>query len=460
MARANSLNPQQLNEFCTIGAFILSFNDESDAAAAMRMGMMDQLKPEMFQDAAHRDIWKALREGVLAGEKTDAVLLAARLRTSNSLADAGGVEYIGRLLDETPAPSNGVEYARNVADFWRRRTLAGALNRVAREVEAIPDDQPFDHMAIIDRTFRTICESADVATVELLMGFLEDGMEMRPKLEAPIVTRIAKLDGNVNLFQPGELTILAARPSIGKSTLARQMCRNAAVRGDILVFSMEVPPKVLALQFACEVSGVPYYDYTRGVINDDQVLAVLKSQEDPNLKRLHVYKGGQPSVLDVSLALTSLKARGVEIAAVVIDYLGLMKHDKAERWDLAVGNTTRALKQLAIQRNVPIIVLAQLNREVEKRGGASDCDRPRLADLRDSGNIEQDADNVVFLWRRERGDEYLKVEPRTLTVAKHRNGECVEMDLMFDKEHGSFYETAPESSGPPAVENYYRGGGR
>lgn len=458
MDRANS-SPQQLNEFSAIGAYLLSFNDESDDAAGMRVAMMDQLKPDMFLDKANRDIWAALRDGVLAGEKTDVVLLASRLRTSGNLDAVGGAQYLGRLIDETPSAGNGMEYARNVVGFWRRRTLAAALSRVAKEIEALPHDQPFDHMAVIERTFRTICESADVATVELLMGFLDEGMQMHPKLEAPIVTRIAKLDGNVNLFQPGELTIIAARPSIGKSTLARQICRNASVRGDILIFTMEVAPKILALQFACEVAGVPYHDYTRGAVTQEQVLKVMESIQDPNLTRLHVFKGGQPSSLDVSLALTNLKARKIEVAAVVIDYLGLMKHEKSERWDLAVGNTTRALKQLAIQRNVPIILLAQLNREVEKRGGQTDCDRPRLADLRDSGNIEQDADNVVFLWRKERGDEYLKVEPRTLTVAKHRNGECVEMDLMFDKAAGSFYEVAheaPAASEDPA--DYYRRG--
>jgi replicative DNA helicase len=458
-----SSKPATINEFCSIGAYLLSFNSDSKEAANLRVGMMDTLRPEMFSETANRDIWSSLRVGMLSGENTDLVLLASRLRASGKLADVGGAEYLARMVEETPNWGNGIEYAKNVLDQWKRRVIGTALKQVSREVETHATDQPMDAMLAMDKAFRAVCETSDGATIELLMSYLDEAMHMRPQLEAPIVTRIAKLDGNINLFTPGELTILAARPSIGKSSLARQMCANAAVRGDILIFSMEVPNDVLCLQFSCEMAKVPFHDYRRGAVTEDQILNVARSSEDPNLNRIHVYDGGQPTVMDVAMALTTLKVRGREVAAVIIDYLGLMKHDRAERHDIAVGNTTRGLKQLAIQRKVPIILLAQLNREVERRGGDLDCDRPRLADLRDSGNIEQDADNVVFLWRKEREDQYLKVEPRVLTVAKHRNGEVFEVDLMFDKPAGRFYEVAPVdtsailSEGP---EDFYKRGGR
>lgn len=451
MDRPN-FSPQALNEFSAIGAFLISFNSDSTLAGETRIGMMDLLRPEMFTEPANREIWKAIRVSVLDGESPDLVLLASRLRGSGKLAEVGGAEYLARLVEETPTWSNGLAYARNVADFWKRRTVSSALLRVAKEVETIQDGDAFDPMAILDKAFRAVCESADATSVELLMSFLEEGLQMRPTLETPIVTKIAKLDGNLNLFTQGELSILAARPSVGKSSFARQICANAATKGDILIFSMEVAPKILALQFACEMAGVPFASYTKGAVTDDQILQVMRSDEDPNLKRIHVFKGGQPSATDVAMALTNLKVRGREVAAVVIDYLGLMRHEKSERHDIAVGNTTRALKQLAIQRNVPIILLCQLNRAVEQRGGASECDRPRLNDLRDSGNIEQDADNVVFLWRRERDDQYKTVEARTLTVAKHRNGQVFEIDLMFDKAGGKFYEAAPDVGEEPKTQ--------
>jgi len=460
VAQENS-KAASLNEFCAIGAYVISFNEDTKQAADMRVSMMDMLRPEMFFGVANREIWSALRVGMLAGESTDLVLLASRLRTSGKLQDVGGVEYLARLVEETPNWSNGLDYARNVAEFWRRRTIGKALLEVSQEVERQAGDQPLDAMGVLDKAFRTVCETADVASVEPLLSYIDEALDVRPQPQTqPIITGIAKFDENINLFTPGELTILAARPSIGKSSFARQVCASATLPGDILMFSMEVQPKVLCLQFACETAKVSFHSYRRGKVNQDQVLEVMRSVEDPNLKRIYVYEGGLPSVLDVAMALTALKVRGRNVAAVIIDYLGLMKHERAERHDIAVGNTTRALKQLAIQRNVPIILLAQLNRQVESRGRDVECDRPRLSDLRDSGNIEQDADNVLFLWRKERGDEYLKVEPRVLTVAKHRNGECAEIDLMFDKVAGRFY-VAPEvdpiiSSGSPA--DFYRGG--
>jgi replicative DNA helicase len=124
----------------------------------------------------------------------------------------------------------------------------------------------------------------------------------------------------------------------------------------------------------------------------------------------------------------------------VIDYLGLMDHGKAERNDLAIGQTTRALKLLALEQKVPIILLCQMNRESEKRGTGAEHDRPRLADLRDSGNIEQDADNIIFLWKRERDDNKMSTQARVLTIAKHRNGHVGDIDVLFDMPGGRFYD--------------------
>jgi replicative DNA helicase len=433
---------QLANELSAVGAFILSHDSEAQAAVEMRLGMMDTLKPQMLCDREIREIWAVLVELTLLGQSPDAVLIASKLRTRKGVNPDVAIERLAQALADTPVWQNGLEYARNVADFWKRRTISEALGKVVSEIQGLDPTKKFDPMDALNKAFRAICESADGPTVALLMSFLDEAMSMKFTTEKPIVTRIAKLDGNINLFTPGELTILAARPSIGKSSLARQICANASAKGDIMIFSMEVSPQILSLQFACEMAGIPMSTYTKGQATQDQVLSVMQQMEDPNLKRLHVYTQPQASAMDVAMALTNLKVKGREVAAVVIDYLGLMSHPKAERHDISVGATTRALKQIAIQRNVPIILLCQLNREVEKRGGSSELDRPRLADLRDSGNIEQDADNVLFLWRKERDDEYKPIEARTLTVAKHRNGQVFEIDLMFDKARARFYETS------------------
>jgi replicative DNA helicase len=448
-------SPQQANEISAIGAFILSHDSETTEASEMRIRMMEILRAPMFADKANREIWSVVLAITLDNVSPDAVLIASRLRSCIHNDSSAMIERLAVILTETPSWENGLSYAKNVLEFWRKQTIASALAEVSREIQGWDESKPFDPLEAMNKAFKAICESTDGPTVALLMSFLQDALEMKFNSDAPIITRIAKLDGNLNLFAPGELSILAARPSVGKSSLARQICANAAVKGDILIFSMEVPAKILSLQFACEMSGsVSYADYIKGRATESQMVELMRSADDPALTRLHVFTGPQVSVMDIALALTNLKVRGREVAAVVIDYLGLMHHPKADRHDLAVGNTTKTLKQLAIQRNVPIILLAQLNREVEKRGGASEGDRPRLADLRDSGNIEQDADNVLFLWRKERETEYQSVEPRTLTVAKHRNGQVFEIDLMFDKPRGRFYEVASAQTSPQPSEDW------
>jgi len=304
-------------------------------------------------------------------------------------------------------------------------------------------------MDAINRAIVAVGESHGEDALIYLESLTEEAINKRPDNTKPVVTRIGKIDGNINLFAPGELTILAARPSVGKSSLMRQMIENAATAGVALVFSMEVIAKTLTQQFACEFAGVPFSDWRDGRTSGEQDEAVAMASMRPEFANIAVYQRTSITALDVSLAVTRLQAVGRHPVAVFIDYLGLMKHDRAERHDLAVGSTTRMLKQFAIEKKVPIILLAQLNREVERRGGG---DRPRLADLRDSGNIEQDADNVLFLWRKAEDGQYSVVEPRVLTIAKHRNGEVLEMDLMFNKPMGRFYEVNDRGQAPPVAE--------
>lgn len=433
------------NEVCLLGAILLSY--AVDGLTDMRTRIFQAIKPEMFFERAHRYIYEAILACFTDNVEPDLVIIQTRLKASGRMDEVGGIENVMRMVDETPNAGNAEEYAKVVKESSQRRALIRALDAIKAEaVDWKSELNGLGFMTLIHKAIKALADSGDGEAAAYLESIISEAINMRFDTREAIVTRLAKLDGNLNLFTPGEMTILAARPSVGKSTFMRQICRNAATAGDMLIFSMEVSPKVLTLQLACEVAGVSYYDWCRNKVTEEQIEAVVYKSADPIFSRIACYMRAATSTMDVLTTLTQLQAQGKKIDTVFIDYLGLMKHPKADRNDLAIGATTSGLKQIAMERGVSIILLCQLNRDVEKRGTSSECDRPRLADLRDSGNIEQDADNVLFLWRKERGDEYKTVESRVLTVAKHRNGQCFEMDLMFDKAKATFYEVRADGT--------------
>lgn len=435
-------------EMAYLGSLLFDNRQIPDTAAQMHRAV--------FASPKHQVIFDAVMRLFTRGSKVELVLLRDELDGLKSLTAVGGAAYLMALVDGVPNAEHASEYAKTLLGLWQRRTLVRMLDEIKVSVVASPSfGETFDGMGVINRAIQAIGDSQGGEAVIFLEKLLSDALHIQPPASAnPTVTRIGKIDGNINLFTPGELTIVAARPSVGKSSFMRQVCANAADSGVAMIFSLEVTPKVLALQFACEIAGVPYWNYSRGKVTEEEIQRVVLASGSDVFRNVAVYNRTNVSALDVSLAVTQLKAKGRRVVGVFVDYLGLMRHDKSERNDLAIAATTRLLKQIAIEKQVPVVLLAQLNREVEKRGTADECDRPRLADLRDSGSIEQDADNVIFLWRKKRDEEYKIVEPRTLTVAKHRNGQAFEMDLMFNKAKGRFYEVDErgEALAPPAPE--------
>jgi replicative DNA helicase len=257
---------------------------------------------------------------------------------------------------------------------------------------------------------------------------------LRPSIGIP------SFDRGMSLFHPGEMTIIAGRPGGGKSSLMRQIIWRASTGNPVLVFTLEVEPDVLIRQLCCEAAGIPFEVWRNGAKIEDHDAKIGEAMLEFGARKIKIYTKARVAAMQVAIALAQLRAEGSTPSAVVIDYLGLMDHGKAERNDLAIGQTTRALKLLALEQKVPIILLCQMNRESEKRGTGAEHDRPRLADLRDSGNIEQDADNIIFLWKRERDDNKMSTQARVLTIAKHRNGHVGDIDVLFDMPGGRFYD--------------------
>jgi replicative DNA helicase len=370
--------------------------------------------------------------------------LLMALRSKGLEERSGGADYLLSLIAECPDDHGALRASEQLRDFWTRRRVAQALDDLKRTVLA-PEapGEKVDHAAIMEKI--TSAMSANDAGKAILDA--SDRVEaamVRPVQSARPSIGIANFDQKMSLFHPGEMTIVAGRPGGGKSSLMRQIIWRASTSNPVLVFTLEVEPDVLIRQLCCEAAGVPFESWRDGAVSEEkcqeQDSKIGEAILEFDLRKIKIYTKARVAAMQVAIALAQLRAEGSNPSAVVIDYLGLMDHGKAERNDLAIGQTTRALKLLALEQKVPIILLCQMNRESEKRGNGSEHDRPRLADLRDSGNIEQDADNIIFLWKKERDDNKMTTQARVLTIAKHRNGHVGDIDVLFDMPGGRFYD--------------------
>jgi replicative DNA helicase len=253
-----------------------------------------------------------------------------------------------------------------------------------------------------------------------------------------IPTGIPALDRAASLIAPGRVTIIAARPSMGKTSLARAITFHASERHQILVASLEEEPAFFNAKIACLAAGVDSRKYSEGWLSADE-RSLLVSQVGIVAERKITYcESYALSVASLRVALKRLELSGAPPPAVIlIDYLQLMAHPKsAESRQYAVAETTRELKLLALEAKLSVVCLSQLNRNVEGREDA----RPRLSDLRESGAIEQDADSVVFIWSDSAwaAPSSSPVTRRNLTIAKNRQGPTGEVGVLFDRASGRF----------------------
>lgn len=415
-------------EYAMLGAFICSHVDRAVALESVRL--------EMIQDERVKVAWKLLSAMYLGGKEIGLYELVEHSRRAGE-RETCDPDWLLKIVNSCPNELNVAIYAERVRDLWMRRGMIRQID-VVRASLAAPDSGKID-LAKAWGQLSAIMADQSTNSLPIQIGtILEDAMDSRSAGERPADVGIASVDKEINLYEPGEVTVLAARPGGGKSSLMRQMIWNASARGPVLVFTLEVTPRVLTQQLTCEAAKVPFETWRNSVPNEEDNLKILEAMGEVGQRPIHIFPRASVSALDVVLAITQMVARGISPIFVAIDYLGLMKHEKSERQDLAIGATTRSLKLMALEKKIPLLLLCQMNRQSEQRGSQKEYDRPRLADLRDSGSIEQDADNILFLWRKDR-DEYTKaVVGRTLTVAKRRNGSVFEADLLFDMPAGRF----------------------
>jgi replicative DNA helicase len=423
---------------------------ESLAAEAAVLGSM-LIDPECIGDAVellerdafyrmeHRHIFDAL---ISLYEKNkgvgiDAVLLRDELARRNTLEDAGGVEYIARILDSVPSAANVVYYAGVVKDKMLLRELiatAGTiLDRAYDQTGAageVLDDAESRMFAITDRNVT----GTAVALKDLVVRSFE-------LIEGRQGTHVTGLDtGYYELndmtcgLQNGEMIIVAGRPSMGKTSLALNIAEHLGLveKTPLAIFSLEMGRQQLAERFLCSISGIDSQKVRRGLLSDEHYKRLADACAELSEAQIFIDDASTLTPLELRARARRLKSKH-NIQCIVVDYLQLMHlgSGRTESRQQEITTISRYLKSLARELDLPVMVLSQLNRSPEGREGH----RPRMSDLRESGSIEQDADVIMLLHREDyyhRGEDgYEPNNTAELIIAKQRNGPTGTVKLTF-----------------------------
>jgi replicative DNA helicase len=414
----------------------------------------DLITAEDFYRPDHQLIFGALAELVAHGKPADVVTAAGQLERSGRLEDAGGMGYLGTLARDTPTAANVRAYAEIVRERSLLRRLISAGRTITAAALANDGRAARD---LVDEAEKQVFQIAEQSTgrrdgavkVSALLPQLIDKIDAwhsDPTSMRGLPTGFADFDRKTGGLRPGDLVIVAGRPSMGKTTLAMNIAEYAAVnpgtRSSVAIFSMEMPAEQLLTRMLSSIGGVPLNGIRSGQISDEDWVRVTAATSQ--LAEAKIFIDESPS-----LTPTELRARARRVARehgldlVVVDYLQLMQvPGTKENRATEIAEISRGLKALAKELQVPVIALSQLNRGVEQRTEK----KPVMSDLRESGAIEQDADMILLIYREE---VYDKNTPKRgiaeIDLAKHRNGEIGMFMLTFQGQYSRFANYAADA---------------
>lgn len=403
------------------------------------------LLPEDFYREAHQIIFRAMTELVEQADAVDTVTLSDRLRRNQQLDKVGGLTYLTTLSNAVPTAANVDYYARIVEEKSLLRQLIQAAAEITRETYAEKEevdvllDQAEQQIFRIAQGRRTEGYGTIRDVVFRTFEQLEELFASKGQIIG-VSTGLSSLDEMTSGLHPSELVILAARPSVGKTTLALNMAAHAAAEGvGVGFFSLEMAAEQLALRMLASESMVDIQRLRSGYFNNDHFARLTEAATRLTGMPILIDDTPNISIMELRAKARRMKAEH-QIGLLMVDYLQLMHvRGRVESRQQEISEISRSLKALARELKVPVVALSQLSRAVEQRDGK----RPQLADLRESGAIEQDADLVMFLWN---DPEKMEDSPLStdLIIAKQRNGPTGTVYLTFRKDIGRFQETAYE----------------
>lgn len=441
----DSVPPSDLSaEAALIGCVILN--------GAMVDDLILIVEPSDFHDNAHELVWQTILEMHDKNKHIDALTLQAALKKSGRLEAIGGVSEIVRLAQSVPSWYHATAYAKEVRELSIKRQLLTAAAETVRDCTQdgySPDECLERHevrvMGITDKTI----QNGTLSAKEMITSAM-DSLEKRwsgDATQAGLKTRFSGLDQLLGSgLRPGQFCILAARPGVGKTAFAMNIAESVACdkNQQTLVVSLEMTSEELIERMLSSVSGVNAYRMRSGTLTPDDRSKIVEAAAHLSQSPLHV-------VNDTSLTVRKIGAharrhkRKHGLSLLIIDYIQLIDPtDRTVSREQQVAAMSRQLKLLAMDLKIPVICLAQLNRQVELRKDS----RPKLSDLRESGSLEQDADIVIFVHREEMfrtgEDREQFAGLAEIIVAKQRSGENGVVDLIWRKEIVRFEEKAAD----------------
>ena len=432
--------------------------------------------PESFYDPRHRSLYETMLEMNRTAKPLDMVSLVTELKRNGRLEAVGGVGFVETLVDQTPTAAHAEYYINLLRDKHLRRTM---IERATETIEKCFDEKENpDTQALLgsaEKGFLDIgAKGADTMpwgdAIEKSFDVLNKMFDSNGKTFEGLSTGLTHLDEKLQGLKPSEMIVIAARPSVGKTSLAMNIAESVAlgldmnnvptkgpdgnrgVRRPVMIFSLEMPVEALTKRMIAGRAHVNTWKLNRGLCAqaEKELLTnnLFVAYDDLRNAPIYVDDTAGLDVMDLrARARRAKKAHGIEL--IVIDYLQLCKcNEKAKQSRvIEVSEISQQIKAMAKELKIPVIVLSQLSRANEQRGDK--YERPKLSDLRDSGAIEQDAD-VVFLLRRpsrtpsdpESNDPNLAI----IDVAKNRNGEIGEVRCNFIREYVRFEDRPLESS--------------
>ncbi len=436
-------------EMSALGCMLLS-REAMDLAA-------EKLAPESFYDPAHRTIFSVMRDLYKAGEIVDPVTVANRLNSLGKLDAVGGSLYLTKLDDSVPTTAHADSYFKIVSDKSVLRDLIATATGIVKR--CYEEDGDVEEML----------DAAETSIFDIAEKRVKDTFSPVGKTIKGVVDKIEKLSDNKHYvtgvpsgfddldeltsgFQNSDLVVLASRPSMGKTSLALNVAEHLAIdrKMAVAVFSLETSADQLVQRMLCSMARLDGQRVRKGFIdNKKDWPKIIKVAGD--LSQAPVYVSDIPalSVLQVRAIARRLKST-YDVKLVIVDYLQLLRSSsrRYENRQQEISEMSRALKALARELEIPVLVLSQLNRDVENRPNK----RPQLSDLRESGAIEQDADVVLLLVRPDYYNKDDRPGMAELIVAKQRNGPTGDIDLFFEKACTRFESYSPEKGPPPEEE--------
>jgi replicative DNA helicase len=435
--------PQDLQaEQSVLGGMLLS----KDAIA----DVVEVVRGNDFYRPAHQIVYDTILDLYGRGEPADPVTVSAELTRSGQLMRVGGSPYLHTLISSVPTAANAGFYAEIVAERSTLRRLVEAGTRIVQLGYGAAGGQGGDVDEVVDRAQAEIYDVTDRRTSEdyvrleqLLQGTMDeiDAISSRGGAGIGVPTGFSELDQITNGLHPGQMIIIAARPAIGKSTLALDFARSCSIKNGLTsaIFSLEMSKSEITMRLLSAEAKVALGHMRSGNMSDDDWARLARRMGEVADAPLYIDDSPNLTMMEIRAKARRLKQRhGLRL--IIIDYLQLMTSGKrVESRQVEVSEFSRSLKLLAKELDVPVVALSQLNRGPEQRTDK----KPMLSDLRESGSLEQDADMVVLLHRE---DAYERESPRAgeadLILAKHRNGPTSTVTVAFQGHYSRFVDMA------------------